>query len=48
MTHRSDAFDQACRSPESNLLVIAPPGCGKTELLARRAEFLTTRLEPGQ
>jgi len=37
--------------PESaarNLLVIAPPGCGKTELLARRAEFLIKTLGPGQ
>ncbi len=37
--------------PESearNLLVIAPPGCGKTELLARRAEFLIRSLQPGQ
>lgn len=37
--------------PESdacNLLVIAPPGCGKTELLARRADFLVRTLQPGQ
>lgn len=33
---------------DSNLLVIAPPGCGKTELLARRAEALIETLRTGQ
>lgn len=32
----------------ANLLVIAPPGCGKTEVLAQRAAFLIGRLKPGQ
>lgn len=31
-----------------NALVIAPPGCGKTELLAHRAELLIGSLGPGQ
>ncbi|GAA2733839.1 ATP-dependent helicase [Actinocorallia aurantiaca] len=35
-------------SPRENLLVIAPPGCGKTELLARRAAHLLPVLEPHQ
>lgn len=35
-------------SPKRNLLVIAPPGCGKTEILAKRAEFLLSALRPGQ
>ncbi|MFC9973875.1 UvrD-helicase domain-containing protein [Spirillospora sp. NPDC127200] len=34
--------------PDANLLVVAPPGCGKTELLARRAEHLIAGLEPHQ
>lgn len=33
---------------DRNLLVVAPPGCGKTELLARRAEALIPSLKPGQ
>ncbi|MBB4684437.1 UvrD-helicase domain-containing protein [Amycolatopsis jiangsuensis] len=32
----------------ANLLVVAPPGCGKTEVLAQRAAFLMGRLKPGQ
>lgn len=36
------------QSPQSNLLVIAPPGCGKTELLAQRAAHLIPTLEPHQ
>lgn len=35
-------------APDANLLVVAPPGCGKTELLAQRAEALIPRLAPGQ
>lgn len=34
--------------PDAALLVIAPPGTGKTELLARRAQTLIERLEPYQ
>lgn len=30
----------AVQSSESQLLVVAPPGCGKTELIALRAEYL--------
>ena len=33
---------------EPNLLVVAPPGCGKTEFLALRAEALLSRLKPNQ
>ncbi|MEU3256024.1 ATP-dependent helicase [Streptomyces sp. NPDC006997] len=35
-------------SPAANLLAIAPPGCGKTELLARRAVHLLGALQPHQ
>lgn len=35
-------------SDRDNLLVVAPPGCGKTEILAKRAAFLVARLKPGQ
>jgi DNA helicase-2/ATP-dependent DNA helicase PcrA len=35
-------------SDATQLLVIAPPGCGKTELLAMRAEALIPRLRPNQ
>ena len=42
------AFDAAVESSAPNLLVIAPPGCGKTELLAQRARHLTFALEPQQ
>ncbi|UUU38719.1 UvrD-helicase domain-containing protein [Streptomyces sp. NBC_00162] len=35
-------------SPAANLLAIAPPGCGKTELLARRAVHLLGGLQPHQ
>ena len=38
----------AADSWEPNLLVIAPPGCGKTELLAMRAVALIPRLAPHQ
>jgi DNA helicase-2/ATP-dependent DNA helicase PcrA len=44
----SAAFDDAVSSAAPNLLVIAPPGCGKTELLARRAELLIPILRPHQ
>jgi len=35
-------------STAANLLVIAPPGCGKTQLLARRAAYLIPQLRPNQ
>lgn len=38
----------AATSTQANLLVIAPPGCGKTELLALRARVLIDRLSPNQ
>lgn len=31
-----------------NIYVIAPPGCGKTELLAKRANYLISTLEKNQ
>ncbi|MDG4857459.1 ATP-dependent helicase [Streptomyces sp. T-3] len=43
----SAASDPAC-DPAAQLLVIAPPGCGKTELLARRAARLVEQLQPHQ
>ncbi|RPK41743.1 ATP-dependent DNA helicase PcrA [Streptomyces sp. ADI92-24] len=36
------------RSATANLLAIAPPGCGKTELLARRAVYLVGQLQSHQ
>ncbi|MGP9816818.1 hypothetical protein CIK76_03655 [Glutamicibacter sp. BW80] len=47
MTKTPD-FDAAVTHNAQNLLVIAPPGCGKTELLARRAALLIPRLSPNQ
>jgi DNA helicase-2/ATP-dependent DNA helicase PcrA len=38
----------AATSEVAQVLVIAPPGCGKTELLAMRAEALIPRLLPNQ
>lgn len=38
----------AATSPTDNLLVIAPPGCGKTEVLASRAAFEIPALEKNQ
>lgn len=48
MNHAISEFDAACTSSKTNLLVVAPPGCGKTELLARRAEYLISQLSSGQ
>ncbi|MHA6969431.1 UvrD-helicase domain-containing protein (plasmid) [Glutamicibacter bergerei] len=41
-------YGEAVKHDAQNLLVIAPPGCGKTELLARRAALLIPRLSPNQ
>lgn len=43
-----DTQQRAADSGERNLLAIAPPGCGKTELLAMRAVSLIPRLRPNQ
>jgi DNA helicase II / ATP-dependent DNA helicase PcrA len=43
-----DPQQVAAESSAANLLVIAPPGCGKTELLAMRASALIPRLAPHQ
>jgi DNA helicase-2/ATP-dependent DNA helicase PcrA len=43
-----DSQRRAAISTAKNLLVIAPPGCGKTELLALRARELIPRLQPNQ
>lgn len=43
-----DPQQVAANSAASALLVVAPPGCGKTELLARRAEVLISGLKPYQ
>lgn len=39
---------RAAESRQEDLMVIAPPGCGKTEILARRAGVLIERLLPHQ
>lgn len=39
---------QAAQSTAANLLITAPPGCGKTDVLARRAAALIPHLQPGQ
>ena len=43
-----DPQEAAAASEQANLLVVAPPGCGKTELLALRAAELIPRLQPHQ
>ncbi|BCI50749.1 hypothetical protein NIIDNTM18_00270 [Mycolicibacterium litorale] len=48
MTSPHDSQQVAASSSEPNLLVIAPPGCGKTELLAMRAVELIPRLRTHQ
>lgn len=47
-TYDDPEQDAAIVSEASNLLVTAPPGCGKTDVLARRAAALIPRLKPGQ
>jgi DNA helicase II / ATP-dependent DNA helicase PcrA len=48
MTTGQDLQQAAAGSTEPNLLVVAPPGCGKTEFLALRARALIPQLRPGQ
>lgn len=48
MNSAHSTFDQTASDTAQNLLVIAPPGCGKTELLARRAQTLIPSLDPHQ
>ena len=43
-----DLQQVAATSRQPNLLVVAPPGCGKTELLAMRAVALIPHLKPHQ
>lgn len=38
----------AATSGDPNTLIVAPPGCGKTEVLAYRAEHLIATLKPNQ
>lgn len=38
----------AATSEDVNTLIVAPPGCGKTEVLAYRAEHLISTLKPNQ
>lgn len=45
---RAAIFAETVTSPSTNLLVIAPPGCGKTELLARRTVHTIGLLKPHQ
>src|SRR5690242_6970887 len=48
MLMAEDPHRVAAGSGEKNLLVVAPPGCGKTEFLALRADALVERLGPHQ
>ena len=48
MSNSSDAYPDGEAMLPLNLLVVAPPGCGKTELLAHRADLLIGSLGPGQ
>ena len=49
MTRSEDRQQQrAIESTAANLLITAPPGCGKTDVLARRATTLIPHLQPGQ
>jgi DNA helicase-2/ATP-dependent DNA helicase PcrA len=48
MSAETDPQRLAAASEQPNLLVVAPPGCGKTELLAMRALELIPRLAPNQ
>jgi DNA helicase-2/ATP-dependent DNA helicase PcrA len=44
----SDEQIAAARSEDLNTLIVAPPGCGKTEVLAYRAEHLIPTLSTNQ
>jgi DNA helicase-2/ATP-dependent DNA helicase PcrA len=44
----TDALQASVMDSRTHVLVIAPPGCGKTELLAQRAQALVPQLLPGQ
>lgn len=46
--HLSAEQRAAVESEAARLTIIAPPGCGKTEVLAHRVAFLIDDLEPGQ
>ena len=50
MTELAPSAEQlaAATSDEMNTLIIAPPGCGKTEVLAFRAGHLMAMLKPHQ
>lgn len=48
MTTLDDPQSSAVVSIEPNLLVVAPPGCGKTELLALRAQAIIPSLRANQ
>ena len=48
MTEETDPHRLVAASEQPNLLIVAPPGCGKTELLALRAVELIPRLAPNQ
>lgn len=44
----SDEQNSAVTSKHRNTLIVAPPGCGKTEVLAYRAKHLLDTLSPNQ
>lgn len=44
----SDEQIAAARSSAYHAMIIAPPGCGKTEVLAHRADYLIQFLRPNQ
>jgi DNA helicase II / ATP-dependent DNA helicase PcrA len=48
MMTEQDSQPAAWDSADPSLLVVAPPGCGKTEFLALRAGALIPRLRPNQ
>ena len=40
--------EEAATSDAAHLMIVAPPGCGKTEVLAHRAVHLIDSLEKNQ